>query len=77
MENFYDFNPNFWLPNSSDFNPMGYFAEDIVENDTNYSACNTRTELVVEIKEEFNDLASDTLRNAYTNFQSRFEVEAA
>ena len=74
-ENFYDFtSPNFWPPNSPDCNPMDYYVSGAVEKDTNFSACNTKAELVAKIKEVFEDLPRDTVRNACARFQSRREA---
>ena len=74
-ENLYDFtSPNLWPPNSPDCNPMDYYVWGAVEKDTNRSACNTKAELVAKIKEVFEDLPRDTVRDACARFRSRLEA---
>ena len=64
LENFNNFtHSNFWPTNSPDCNPMDYYVWSAVEKDTNNSACNTKAELMAKIKEVFEDLPMDTLRD--------------
>ena len=65
LENFCDFiRLNFWSLNSS------IIMWSAVEKASNHSADNTKAKLVTKIKEVFEDLSRDTVRNSYTKFWS-------
>lgn len=63
------------FPSSSDDKPMDHYVWGTVEKDTNHSACNTKARLVVkEIKEVFESLPRDTIKNACTKFWSQLDA---
>ena len=73
-ENFYNhIIPNIWLHNSSDCNPLDYYVQGVVEQETNKTLCDTKGEQKATIMTAFSNLNKGTVRKGCRKFQSCLE----
>lgn len=66
--------PQFWPPNSPDFNPLDYFICGVVERQSNAAPHNTKEQLRDGIRSAFHGLKRPIVSNACCRFRARVEA---